>query len=400
LPISLFLEAPLPSTYTVGMQILVFRREGNLGPFTLEELRTQLAAGTVVPGDFAWHEGLTEWVLVSTLAPSITAPASTSQAMSASYTDRSGMLTIFGVATILLGCVVALFVPLMLFGMVMAAKTHAPGSDLGTMAPAMAVYGGLAVALIWMGIGTLRAERWARALMLIFSWTWLVMGIFITTTTAFVLPRALANVSKAQGHPMSGAMIGGMLAFMLLFYGATMVVLPAIWVFFYSGRNVKATCEARNLSPSWTDACPLPVLVVCLWLLFSALTLVIYFFGGHFALPFFGMFLAGVPCAIFGAIYVGVLVYCAWLMYRLDIRGWWLLVIGSILMGVSSAITFSQHDIMDMYRVMNYPQAQIDQIKATGLFTTNNLLWMSMLGWLPILGYVIFIKRYFSRKMT
>jgi hypothetical protein len=69
-------------------------------------------------------------------------------------------------------------------------------------------------------------------------------------------------------------------------------------------------------------------------------------------------------------------------------------------MGVSSAITFSQHDIMDMYRVMNYPQAQIDQIKATGLFTTNNLLWMSMLGWLPILGYVIFIKRYFSRKMT
>jgi hypothetical protein len=43
------------------MQYLVYRQEGNLGPFTLEELQAQVTAGVVLPTDLAWHEGLAEW---------------------------------------------------------------------------------------------------------------------------------------------------------------------------------------------------------------------------------------------------------------------------------------------------------------------------------------------------
>ncbi len=56
------------------MQILVYRQEGNLGPYSLEELRAQLAAGVVRPEDLAWHEGLSQWEPVpSLLGPSIPA---------------------------------------------------------------------------------------------------------------------------------------------------------------------------------------------------------------------------------------------------------------------------------------------------------------------------------------
>jgi hypothetical protein len=43
------------------MQYFVYRQEGNLGPYSLDELRAQVAAGAVQPADLAWHEGLAQW---------------------------------------------------------------------------------------------------------------------------------------------------------------------------------------------------------------------------------------------------------------------------------------------------------------------------------------------------
>ena len=49
------------------MRILVHRNGQQLGPFTLEEVRTYLANGSIAPGDLAWQEGTTEWVPVISL---------------------------------------------------------------------------------------------------------------------------------------------------------------------------------------------------------------------------------------------------------------------------------------------------------------------------------------------
>ena len=56
------------------MQYLVYRQEGNLGPFTLEELQAQVAAGVVFPADLAWHEGLAEWEPVTNFLPAAVLP--------------------------------------------------------------------------------------------------------------------------------------------------------------------------------------------------------------------------------------------------------------------------------------------------------------------------------------
>ncbi len=93
------------------------------------------------------------------------------------YKNRSTGLIIFGILTLLLGGLCALFIPLMLFGQTMAAKApNAPPPNTAMLLPGLAMYGGLAVALIWLGIGSIKARRWARALLLIFSWTWLIFA--------------------------------------------------------------------------------------------------------------------------------------------------------------------------------------------------------------------------------
>lgn len=58
------------------MQIYVYRQEGNLGPYTLEHLRAQLAAKAVTVEDLAWHEGLSEWQPVPSLLRASVQPAS------------------------------------------------------------------------------------------------------------------------------------------------------------------------------------------------------------------------------------------------------------------------------------------------------------------------------------
>ena len=177
--------------------------------------------------------------------------------------------------------------------------------------------------------------------------------------------------------------------------GVIFVVLPAIWTFFYNSRHVKLTCEWRDPSPSWTDRCPLPVLALVLWMAFSAPMMLVMPLTGMGVAPFFGMFISGLAGGLYYIAMGAILAGTAWLLYRLDRRGWWLLLIGVCVCSISGMITYSQHNMLEMYQLMGYPQAQIDQIKKTGLLEGNQMAWMGVFFMLPLLGYLWFIKRYF-----
>ena len=45
------------------------------------------------------------------------------------------------------------------------------------MIPGIALYLMLAVAFIWLGVGSIRARRWAWTLTVVLSWMWLIMGV-------------------------------------------------------------------------------------------------------------------------------------------------------------------------------------------------------------------------------
>ena len=323
-------------------------------------------------------------------------------APSPDYKDRSTGLVIFGILTLLLGCLAGLFVPLMLFGQMMAAKApDAPPMNHATMLPGMAVYGLLAVALIWLGIGSIKARRWARALLLIFSWSWLIMGIFMTVVMPFFMVKVMANLppNAKTGQPaMPPGAITGMVIGMTIFFSVFFVLVPAVWTFFYSSRHVKATCEARDPVTRWTDACPLPVLAFCLWTWLAVPMMLFMSLTGLAVMPCFGVFVSGLPGALFCLVIAAVWGVAGWWLYRLDARGWWLILIAMVLFMVSALLTYAHHDIIEMYQLQGLPQAQIDQIQKIGLFTGNRMGWFTALCSLPFLGYLLFIKKYLRKS--
>ncbi len=318
------------------------------------------------------------------------------------YKDRSAGLVVFGILTLLLGCLAGLFVPLMLFGQVMAAKApNAPPVNYAVMVPGIAVYGLLAVALIWLGIGSIQARRWARALLLIFSWSWLIMGICMTAVMPFVMSKTMANLppNAKTGQPiMPPGAITGMVIGMTIFFFVCFVLVPAVWTFFYNSRHVKATCETRDPVTRWTDACPLPVLAICLWTWLAVPLMLVMPLTGLAVMPCFGMFVSGLTGSLFCLVIAAVWGVAGWWLYRLDARGWWLILIAMVLFMVSALMTYAHHDIIEMYQLQKLPQAQIDQMQKMGLFTGNRMSWFTALCSLPLLGYLLFIKKYLRKS--
>jgi hypothetical protein len=317
------------------------------------------------------------------------------------YKDRSVGLIVFGILTILLGCLAGLFVPLMLVGQAASARVTGAPAPFSAILPAVLIYGVLAVALVWLGIGSIMARRWARALLIIFSWSWLFMGLFVLVFIFFLIPKMLANMSSsgAPGHPaMPSAAIAGMMVGMFLVFGVIFVILPAVWTFFYNSRHVKATCETRDPLTRWTDACPLPVLGFCLWLAFSVPMMLIMPIAGHAVMPFFGIFLTGLPGAMLCLAIAALWIYAAGSLYKLEPRGWWLILIALCVFMVSALLTFARHDVMEMYRLMGYPEAQIEQMQKSGLLVGNRMMWLMAFSVLPFLGYLLFIRKFLRCK--
>jgi hypothetical protein len=313
------------------------------------------------------------------------------------YHDRSTGLMVFGILTILLGALAGLLAVVTVLSLAVASAVPNAQISLSSALPGVCVYVGLSVVLIWLGIGSIKARRWARALLLIFSWSWLIAGILDVGVLLYILPKVLANLPTPEGAnhpPVSAAAMTTIMIFTILFSGFFLVVLPAIWTFFYQSRHVKLTCEWRDPVVRWTDACPLPVLGLCLWLGLSAFTVIAMNAMPYIAVPFFGMFLSGMAARAVYLVLGAFWLYAAWQLYLLDSRGWWLALAGWLVFMISAVITYSQHDVMEMYRLMHYSEAQLAQLKQTGLFQGNMMAWFTPICMAPLLGYMFFIKRY------
>jgi len=115
-------------------------------------------------------------------------------------------------------------------------------------------------------------------------------------------------------------------------------------------------------------------------------------------MPCFGIFLTGLPGTLLCLAIAALWSYAAWLIYHLKPQGWWLLLIALLVFAASSSVTLARHDLLEMYQLMGYPQAQIDQMRQTGLLTGNLMAWLMPVSLLPIIGYLIFVKQYFRAK--
>jgi hypothetical protein len=283
----------------------------------------------------------------------------------------------------------------MILGMAVSAATGAgapEGISPKTMISGILVYAALAVWFIWMGIGSIKTRRWARALILVSSWLWLICGAcgFIFAMTVF--PNMYDKMGESGQIPKEGAAVMKyvMTAILALVY----VVIPGVLVLLYSGKDVKATCEHRDSQERWTDKCPLPVLAVsfvaALWAV-SMLSMGIY----RWTIPFFGSVLSGTAGAVVIAVLTLALIYIAWGTYKLDIKAWWCALLAHIAWFLSVIITFSTVSMEEFYEKMDFSQQQLDIIRQYSSLWSNMGLFVG--SWaMAVLAYLLYVRRYFT----
>jgi hypothetical protein len=310
------------------------------------------------------------------------------------FKDRHAGLVVFGVLELLLGCVCALLAPLMLVAASMSSQGGGMPLDARMMLQNVMFYALLAIVFIWLGVGSILSRRWARALLLILSWSWFVVGVLALVFLAVLLPEMLSAMF-AQNPGMPEAAKAAVFIVPLVLVGVFFVVVPGTMVLFYRSKQVKATCEARDPRTRWTDACPLPVLAVSLWLAFGAISVLPMAAAYHGVAPFFGRFISGLPGTLVLLAFCAVWSYCAWAFYRLRLAGWWILVLTLGLLGISSMVTFARVDIIEMYRLMGYPEQLIQQIQQFNFFKGSTLVLWSSFCFIPLFGYLIYVKKFF-----
>ena len=123
---------------------------------------------------------------------------------SSDFKDRKTGLVVFGILQIIFGGFCALMVPFMIIGMIASvfldSRTAAPVNP-AMIIPAVLLYALLAVWFIWMGIGSIKARRWARALILVSSWIWLIGGVGGLVFFLLFMPDMFEKMGESEQMP-------------------------------------------------------------------------------------------------------------------------------------------------------------------------------------------------------
>ncbi len=314
---------------------------------------------------------------------------------SSGFRDQKTGLVVFGILQVILGGICALMVPLMIIGIIASAVFEdGPAMPMNTSMIILGAlfYALLAVWFICMGIGSIRTRRWARALVLVSSWLWLICGISGLVFFLLFMPNMYDQMAKSGQMPrqMVSVMKYMMAAFMTVIY----VIIPGALVLFYRSKHVKATCESRDPRIRWTDKCPLPVLAVSLIFGFWAFSMLSMGFYG-WTIPFFGFILSGMAGAVVVLVSACLSGYAAWGVYKLSIKAWWCSVLLVAAWGLSMGITFSRVSMWDFYEKMNFPEQQLDMMKQIGVPQGSAMVLWVGLSFVGLLGYLGYTRRCF-----
>ncbi len=312
------------------------------------------------------------------------------------FKDRSAGLFVFGLLTILGGVVNGLMVPSLIGTASINAANGTSAGGFQTVLPALSVFLILAIANIWLGIGSILKRRWARALLLISSWFWLIFGSLTTATMLFVMPVIMKAMPQTGETALSPGVLTSLSLFPVGFCFVTFVLVPLTYLLFYRSPHVRATCEAASPTPCWTDTCPLPVLALALWLGAGTPCLLLVGLFGSAPMPLFGLILSGWTARLLCLALAALWGWLAWNLYRLSLQAWWITGLVFLLYMVSSVLTFSLHSLGNLYDTAHVSGKEAQAILDSPLMHIY-LLASPVFFTLLLFGYLLFIRKYFVR---
>ena len=325
---------------------------------------------------------------------STTQPAATTSV----YPDRSERLMLLGIGQVLLGCLCGLMAAAIVAASMLGPIGAVPpgqSTSLQMMIPGLVLYVLLAVVLIWLGIGLIRARRWAWTLTVLLSWMWLLMGLVAFVMFVFFMGPMMRE-SMAQQAKMPTEAIVVMLIVMAAFMACIYILLPGLYILLCQNESVRATCQRRDPKVRWTDRCPMPVLALtviqalCSVAVPSALAY-------RSVIALFGVFLSGAAGTVAIVLIMLLLAYLAWGSYRLQMTAWWGTLLTGIAGALSMVVTFARTDLMQMYEKMGFPPEQLELMRKTGIVELMSRWgpWMGLVGAAGWLAYLLYVRRYF-----
>ena len=311
------------------------------------------------------------------------------------FRDRKIGLILFGVLQLLmaLGFLVITALQLLLaFSGEALAEGGEPQPRLFVVVALM--YALLGAGAAWLGIGSIRCRRWARAVTLALAWLGLVTGVVGSVFLVAIFP-AMADQADAAGAEATGAMAFAM-GCMLVVVGFFYIVLPLSFVLFYRSLHVKATCEHYDPTPRWTDPIPIPVLIGGILLL----SMVSAAFGPLMGtpLPFFGQLLTGLSAWIYAVVFGGLAAVAVWGFFRLEHWAWLAAVLLMGVSGISAYVTFSGDGFLQMYEAMGMAPEELAEMQAIGLLRVMPPVLLVSLT--VMLGFYLWLGRYFRGSDT
>ncbi len=309
------------------------------------------------------------------------------------HKDRTLGLMIFGSVSILIGAFCALLVPLMFLSVVLSESVAGGGVDSRSAWSASALYGCMAVAFVWLGVGSIRARRWACELLLSLSWIWLLTGICTLLFCILVVPGVMRELGAAEALPPEITLLVVLVTIGIV--GLLYVVLPGLFVLFYRSPHVAATCRARHPQPQWIDGCPRKLLtLMVVWVLAAVSVLMMPAY--NFIFPLFGIVLTGKAGAALWALVLAACVALAVGTCKRAPWAWWGGVALTIAGTVSSILAVLNNDLVEIMALMDLPEDQVAMVSALGMPDGWPMALINAIVWGSFVAYLMTLRRYFA----
>jgi hypothetical protein len=320
-------------------------------------------------------------------------------AVPSTYKSRRGWLIAFGVIEILIGCSFLLMILFSVIAFLGPAAARMPSRQISPRALMVLVglqYGLLAAVFFTGGIGSIRCKNWARILMLVVSGLWLGLGLMVTLVLALFAPAIMRQQAGIPPGAQHGIMVG-----MITVETALMVLLPALFLFFYSRKSVRATCLAEKgaqvagLVPGGTPApgLPVPLAILGVWQGLGVISV--------FATPFmrvaivFGVVLHGVAAFLVLLTFSILSGYAAWAIFRQKLIGWKIALFFAGFGTINMLVSYLRHpDLLQLFRETGYNDQTL------GIYEQSpqllSVFWVGLIALMTVyLVFVLYTRKFF-----
>lgn len=273
-------------------------------------------------------------------------------------------------------------------------------------------YGGCGLLFLVVAYGCFASRRWSRPFVLTLGWGWLYTGVVMLLALAVTLPGLKGMMSqsmdkaleKSGGGAAAAPAMDGIFAVIMVIYFVTialfLIALPALILWLQWHRDVRLTLESRDPVARWTDRQAAPLIGMTI----TAGLLAIMTVPGLFMMrvPWMAPFLPPGILKILWCLLPVVWAAVAWGSYRRHLSAWFLTILFLVIGTATGLSSMKGIDWAELYRSMGMPESEIETLATmmSGMFSPVKMGVLMSASMLPLLGFLIWVFKYFRRSGT